>query len=192
MSKKSDLKEQIIESVIELIKDSGGDVNYITTRRIAEKAGVGIGLINYHFQTKENLIKLCVQRSIHEMLSAIRSSTNEAITTKDKLIQMGKMICDFYISNTAVSRMSILADLQSAAQSDNVGSHNEGAINAIFADSALNDKDKTIIPIIFRSTIQFALLRKEAMVTVGYDFDSKKDRDAFVESVAEKLFQENN
>ena len=192
MRNTGDLKEKIIESVIELINDSGGDVSYITTRRIAEKAGIGIGLINYHFQAKENLIKICVQRSIYEMLSAMRPSTTDASTVKDKLIQMGKMICDFYMLNPAVSRISILADLQATAQSDNINSHNKGAINAIFADSAMNDTDKAVIPFMFTSAIQFALLRKEAMTALGYDFDSKKDRDTFVEDIAEKLFHENN
>ena len=192
MKNASDLKEQIIVAVIGLINDSGGDVNYITTRRIAEKANVGIGLVNYHFQTKENLIKICVQRIIHEMLSNVKPSTNEALTTKDKLIQMGKMICDFYIMNPAVSRISILADLQAAAQSGNINSQHKGAINAIFADSDVNGKDKAIIPFMFTSVIQFALLRKEAMAALGYDFDSKNDRDAFVEYLAGKLYHENN
>jgi len=44
----------------------------------------------------------------------------------------------------------------------------------------------------FTSALQFALLRKEAMVTLGYDFDSKNDRDAFVEYIVEKLYHENN
>ncbi len=46
------IKEKIIHATIELIKKHG-DISKITVRDIAANAGVGIGLINYHFQTKD-------------------------------------------------------------------------------------------------------------------------------------------
>jgi AcrR family transcriptional regulator len=39
-----------------------GDIKKITIRRIAEEAGVGVGLINHYFETKDNLIEVCVQK----------------------------------------------------------------------------------------------------------------------------------
>ncbi|MGO1033510.1 TetR/AcrR family transcriptional regulator, partial [Clostridioides difficile] len=32
------------------------DIEEITVRKIAERANVGVGLINYHFKTKDNLL----------------------------------------------------------------------------------------------------------------------------------------
>ena len=52
---KTDVKEKIIAATIELLEEQK-DPAQITMRQIAEKAGVGLGLINYHFKTREALI----------------------------------------------------------------------------------------------------------------------------------------
>ena len=68
MKDKENLKEAIICATTELIQEFDGDVNKITLRRISERANVGLGLINYHFGSKEQLITLCVQRIINNVV----------------------------------------------------------------------------------------------------------------------------
>ena len=53
---KDNLKEAIIYQTTELIQECGGDVSKIILRKISEQAKVGLGLINYHFGSKEQLI----------------------------------------------------------------------------------------------------------------------------------------
>ena len=60
MKDKEKVKERIINAATELIEKSGGEVKNITARAIAERSGVALGLINYHFESKENLIAICV------------------------------------------------------------------------------------------------------------------------------------
>lgn len=52
------VKEVIIDVTTELIRENNGNVTKITSRKIAERAEVGLGLINYHFGSKENLITI--------------------------------------------------------------------------------------------------------------------------------------
>jgi AcrR family transcriptional regulator len=52
---KTEIREKIISATIELLEEHN-DADRITMRMIAEKAGVGLGLINYHFKTREALI----------------------------------------------------------------------------------------------------------------------------------------
>jgi AcrR family transcriptional regulator len=52
-------KERILHATIAMLNEED-DLSKITVRRIADWAGVGIGLINYHFQTKENLLNEAV------------------------------------------------------------------------------------------------------------------------------------
>ena len=47
----------IIQATIALINENGECIDDITVREICKKADVGLGLINYHFGSKENLIK---------------------------------------------------------------------------------------------------------------------------------------
>ncbi len=49
-----DSKEAIIQATIALINENGECIDDITVREICKKADVGLGLINYHFGSKEN------------------------------------------------------------------------------------------------------------------------------------------
>jgi AcrR family transcriptional regulator len=52
---KQNVRETIIKATINLLTELN-EAESITVRQIAEKAGVGLGLINYHFQTRDALI----------------------------------------------------------------------------------------------------------------------------------------
>lgn len=68
MKKSDNVKEAIIAATIDLIVNSDGNIDEITTRIIAYKANTSVGLINYHYQTKDNLIEICVQQIIGNVI----------------------------------------------------------------------------------------------------------------------------
>ena len=47
-------KDRILQAAVELMKEQG--VNRVTMRAVAERAGVGLGSINYHFGSKDELL----------------------------------------------------------------------------------------------------------------------------------------
>ena len=51
---------QTIINATKSILGEADDVEKITVRQIAERAGVGIGLINYHFKSKDNLLSTAI------------------------------------------------------------------------------------------------------------------------------------
>ena len=57
-------KEELINITTALINENNGDVDKVTIRDITSRSGVSVGLINYHFGSKDNLIAECVQRII--------------------------------------------------------------------------------------------------------------------------------
>ena len=63
--KKDETKELILRETIQLIREKDGDLSKVTARLIAERAGVSLGLINYHFSNKDNLILECTQMIIN-------------------------------------------------------------------------------------------------------------------------------
>jgi AcrR family transcriptional regulator len=54
-----DAKNRILKAAAEIL-DETEDIERITIRQIAERAGVGTGLINYHFKSKDNLLNVVV------------------------------------------------------------------------------------------------------------------------------------
>ena len=61
---KDNSKELLIDVTTSLINDYNGDVSKVTIREIATKSNVSVGLINYLFGNKDNLIAICVQKII--------------------------------------------------------------------------------------------------------------------------------
>ncbi|NLJ70189.1 MAG: TetR/AcrR family transcriptional regulator [Clostridiaceae bacterium] len=82
----SDVKEKIITTTISLIKTSDGLVDNITIREIAQKADVAVGLINYHFGSKNKLIEICVQRIISHVMKTF-SDVDKSEVDKSKIEQ---------------------------------------------------------------------------------------------------------
>ena len=111
------VKEVIIDVTTELIRENNGNVTKITSRKIAERAEVGLGLINYHFGSKENLITICVQRIINNVVmcfSPDKKNYNErdGLADKERLADWAKQVYDFLFDNYAISSISILGDMQ--------------------------------------------------------------------------------
>ena len=61
-------KNRIIAAVRELIAE-GEDLHSITIRQVAERAKVSIGLINYHFDSKDDLLSIAISGYMAEMAS---------------------------------------------------------------------------------------------------------------------------
>ena len=64
-----DSKEAIIQATMKLIEENGEHLEEITVREICKRAGVGLGLVNYHFGNKDKLIEQCVERMINGIVT---------------------------------------------------------------------------------------------------------------------------
>ncbi|MDF2937759.1 MAG: regulatory protein TetR [Paenibacillaceae bacterium] len=192
MKKADEMKEKIIRSTIGLIEQGNGSIGEITTRMIAEQAGIGISLIHYHFQTKERLVELCVQRIITGVIGDFRPSIAAVEQPLARITAVARLVADFLAANPAISRISILGDLDHPSPGDNTaltmagfaaawrgGRDNgqtgeQGLKAAVFAITAL---------------MQSAFLRKEISKELfGYDMENKEERDRFIGWIAERLF----
>lgn len=88
-----DTRQSIIDAAKELINETA-EVEKITIRQIAARAGVGIGLINYHFKSKDNLLSIAIG---HNMQKTILSFTKDsAYSELDPVAKLKALLKELY------------------------------------------------------------------------------------------------
>lgn len=178
-----DSKEAIIQATIELIEQKGDNLDSITVRDIAKKAGVGLGLVNYHFGNKDNLVELCVERIINgivERFQGIREDTRD-LAPFEKLARLGNMTFDFLFEHYAVSRISVLTDMHSPKPGDNT--HRTYAAYLPLVAACRPDWDEQTVR---RKTFSLITLMQQAFLrcdvvsgALGVDLRDKETRHAW-------------
>lgn len=187
---KNEAREKIINATTQLIRDYG-DISKITVRDIAINSEVGVGLINYHFQTKENLINICILRIISHFIDEIdKLYKSLELSPIDKLKYVFKLKCDFVVVNCGISKISMLLDLNSGEIGDNTDQAAKVHLNIlkdVFQDQK-SENELFIILHILMSSIQVAFLRSNVLkVNTNIDFFNKDQREKFIDSLIDSI-----
>ena len=98
-----DAKAKIIEATINLIKEKNGDIKLVTTREIVKNAGVSVALINYHCQSKKNLIDICVKQIVSNVIAQSKPNM-EGLSPMEKLKRSVKIPVDFLMENPEIAK----------------------------------------------------------------------------------------
>ena len=192
MKDASKVKENIIRATTELIEQSSGRIHEITSRKIAQQAGVGLGLINYHFGSKENLITICVQRIINNVVMCFSQKKDTAdrsnLSDEERLADWAKQVFDFLFENHAISSISILGDMQNYQIESNSVYTQKGFMKAI-QDQGMPEGDKRLLVFMLTGAMQIAFLSgNTAKELLGYDLTIKKQRDLYIDKTVNLLF----
>lgn len=184
---KSDIsKENIIQQTICLIQESDGIIENITIRKIAERAQVGVGLINHYFNSKENLMEICVQTIISGVIGAFRPSVIESRDSKEITKSVAKQVIDFLMDNQQISKVSILGDLKHPKAIDNTMKTVLGF--ATHLSGGQITQEYKVNAFMITSALQEAFLRKDCLKdSLGIDFYDKEQRDLFIDHIIERF-----
>lgn len=173
-----DNKDVIIRATIKLIEEKGEHLDGITVREICKRAGVGLGLVNYHFGNKDTLIEQCIERMINrtvEQFQNIREKT-EGFTPFEKLEYLGNMTLDFLFEHYTVSKISVLTDMQSPKEGDNTYRTYAAYLPLVTAcrpdldEAAINRKTLYLITIMQRMFLRYETISQ----TFGIDLSKRK------------------
>ncbi len=187
MNKNVNVKNHIIEVTTELIEQHNGNIKDITARMIATKANVGLGLINYHFGSKEKLITECVQRIIEKVVTEFQM-TEQYETDKECLTVCATYVFDFLFQHSAISRVSILGDFQNYTENCNSVLTQRGFSLSLKND--ISNKDKSMFVFILTAAMPVAFLGSETVKKLlGYDFTKAEDRAAYISKLVDFLFE---
>lgn len=181
-----DAKKAILDTTIQLIQESDGNTEALTIRAIAERANVGVGLINYHFQTKENLIEMSVQKIIGEVISKFRPDTNGNLSHLEQLKRVVKSVADFLAMHSSVSQISILGDYKTPKASDNTMQTVKGF--GLSLQDTRPEKESTLQLFMLTSILQAVFLRRDLSEELfGYDYNDKTQRDKLIDTIMDHM-----
>ena len=189
----SDIKELLIDQTIALIKESDGKPESITARAIAQRSGVALGLINYHFGSKDNLLAEYSNKIINDLLSGMKpglmKSEDDGLSDRERLTVYAKQTFEYLFANRAIVKMSILSDFSSYRADSNSALTQKGFQMAMRDD--IPDKKKRLIAFSLASSMQTAFLAAdESKKITGYDLNTKKGRGSFIEDTVNMLMGE--
>ena len=110
----SEIKEQLIKSVIALLDDEF-DIEELTIRQIAYEAHVSIGLINYHFGSKWNLIVAAISSVLNDAaIEAFQTLSNLNDPPKQQLRSflkaMAMVVCKYQKYTSVLIRDEIFSE----------------------------------------------------------------------------------
>lgn len=186
----SDIKELLIDQTIALIKESDGKPESITARAIAQRSNVALGLINYHFGSKDNLLAECSNKMINDLLSSMKpglmKAEDDGLTDCERLTGYAKETFEYLFANRAIVKMSILSDFRSYGADTNSALTQRGFQMALMGD--IPEKSKRLIAFGLASSMQTAFLAAdESKKITGYDLNTKKGRGSFIEDTVNML-----
>ncbi|MFZ5351446.1 MAG: TetR/AcrR family transcriptional regulator [Bacillota bacterium] len=104
-------KDRIFQAALELIEE-GAVIGGITTRQIAQKANVNLALINYYYQSKENLLGQVVQMKMGKIIEQIYENKDSDENPIIRLKRLLNTTADFSFEHNDIFKMAVSGELK--------------------------------------------------------------------------------
>lgn len=184
-----DTRQRILEAATVLL-ESESDPDKVTIRAVAAQAGIAVGLINYHFGSRDNLMAACAEVLINRVVARFEQIRNDdtAEDPFEKLQKLGDLTFTFLFEHEALSRLSVLTDARSPKERDNTDRTTQAFLPLVRACRPdLDDEQAYAKTFALISSMQSAFLRKDALVQKGIDLEDPQQRAAFHKQILETL-----
>lgn len=190
---RADRKNEIIQATIRLIQEKGSNPDDVTIREICKEAGVGVGIINYYFESKDNLIAQCVQQIIGNVIAHFGEALAPwpASSAMERLKYAANATFSFLYANENISRISILTDMQKGKEGDNTEQTIAAylpLVEAVCRERGV-ETDAKRITILLCTGLQGYFLRTERIkAELGIDLYDPDERRKMVDGLIDLLF----
>ncbi|OEF97101.1 TetR/AcrR family transcriptional regulator [Desulfuribacillus alkaliarsenatis] len=180
-----DARDRIIKAAIDILAEVD-DVDKITVRQIAERANVGVGLINYHFNSKNKLLSIAVSDYMASMAVSLVTSGNDSETEPiEKLKLMLKELYNFAQQNEKIIRFTITQNLLNGEMQTPV--FLIPVLKEIFAEQK-DEIQLRIIALQILLPIQVTSLNpKEFYVYSGIDLHEESQRNRYIDTLVDNI-----
>jgi AcrR family transcriptional regulator len=121
-------RERVMEAAIELVAEDG--FFRASTNRIAEKAGVTWGVLQYHFGDKQSILSAVLERSFAGLMAELRAASVKGGSVEERVVRIVDVAWE--ISKSASNRAT-LELLVNARASQGNGKQGAGPPYALLA-----------------------------------------------------------
>jgi len=180
-----DARSRIIKATMEIL-DEEPDHNKITVRRIAEKANVGIGLINYHFQSKEKLLNESVGTTMGELADSLRDFSKQGgVDPIARLKNMLNELCSFGLRYEKLLQIGVGYELTQGSME--VPLYIVPVLREIYGREK-DERELRLIAFMLITTLQVIFLRSETFHRYsGIDVRDEEQRNQAVEMLIDNV-----
>ncbi len=186
-------KDAIIDEAIAILEEKGDDPQKLTIRELAGRLGIGVGLVNYHFGSKEVLVNRCVKKmimSIVEEFHKVRTSL-AFMKPKEKLNYLCLMTFDYLYTKPNVSKVALIYDLGNTSHDDTTSELIDAYIPIIKDCKPSCDDSKAyliasrVIYIIEQSFLRTDVIKSRC----GVDLSNSDDRKEYLENLLKDMIK---
>lgn len=180
-------KDKIIKITMDMLNEVD-EPDKITVRQIAQRANVGIGLINYHFQSKENLLFKAVSDTMSTLAKELQKSKDgKPENPVEKLKLMLKELVDFAIRYNKLSLILVSHTIQQGNME--VPLYLVPILKDIYG-STKDEIEIRIIALEIVSTLQVAYMNSQKFqLYIGMDINNKLQRDKLIDTVINSIIK---
>ncbi len=186
MSEKVGSKEKILETVVELLS-SGKDPTQFSNKEIAEMAGVNAALINYYYQSKDNLIGIAAGICIQNIIGAIQE-VREPLPPQDKIKVVLKRFAVFCLENTMVVEIAINYNEKLKRGNTHTSRMLLPLLKEHFGESKFESELKLMTLQLLNPMQNLFVSRNNYSDYLSCDLNSEKTWDSIVETLVDNLF----
>ena len=108
----STAKEKIFQAALKLVTE-GKNEQQLTTREIASKAGVNLALVNYYYQSKENLLSQVVGTMMGDIIKQSSQNNHADNDAQMRLRNMLLATADAAFKYSSICKIAISLELKS-------------------------------------------------------------------------------
>lgn len=178
-SDKMNAKEKIYQAAMELLTDTD-DVYKISTRQITAKAGVNLALVNYYYQSKENLLSEIVGKMMDGIIRQIIMEDSAKGNAESRLRGILIATADAAFKHANICQIAISVELKK-------GCRNSCAMIIPFLKDLLQDYSETDLAIAAMQLMlpfHHIVLEPELYGEIlGTDFADKEKRDLKIDQM---------
>jgi AcrR family transcriptional regulator len=187
-SKGMKAREAVLWAAAELLEKSEDGVD-IQIRDVARLAGVSLGIPNYYFGSKENLIREALwigSSKVIERGFAIHGSL--AIGAEEKVRLVSKDVGKYYAAHPKICRVRVNSTLFLSEDDPHRKRHRQGILLPLFKEIAPHKSEeyrKLVISMLADSFDLTFLRAMSGSYDIGFDYFDDESRDRYIDKLVD-------